>query len=94
MMCCLYRKQYSWCKKHKSKGMNISAGLLCPILKKPWPLASMLNQLADHGLKCAELLSRVRLFATAWTARQAPLSMGFSRQDPELHATPPSSGSS
>ena len=74
--------------------MNISAGLLCPILKKPWPLASMLNQLADHGLKCAELLSRVRLFVTPWTAPQAPLSMGFSRQDPGLHATPPSSGSS
>ena len=29
-----------------------------------------------------KLLSRVRLFATPWTvARQAPLSMGFSRQD-------------
>ena len=72
--------------------MNISAGLLCPILKKPWPLASMLNQLADHGLKCAELLSRVRLFATPWTAHQAPLSMGFSRRDPGLHATPPAAG--
>ena len=30
----------------------------------------------------AQLLSRVRLFATPWTvARQAPLSMGFSRQE-------------
>ena len=29
-----------------------------------------------------QLLSRVQLFATPWTiARQAPLSMGFSRQD-------------
>ena len=29
-----------------------------------------------------KLLSRVRLFATPWTvARQAPLSMGFSRQE-------------
>ena len=29
-----------------------------------------------------ELLSHVRLFVTLWTvARQAPLSMGFSRQD-------------
>ena len=28
------------------------------------------------------MLSRVRLFATPWTvARQAPLSMGFSRQE-------------
>ena len=31
---------------------------------------------------CVQLLSRVRLFATLWTvARQAPLSMGFSRQE-------------
>ena len=30
----------------------------------------------------AQLLSRVRLFATLWTvARQAPLSIGFSRQE-------------
>ena len=30
----------------------------------------------------AELLSHVQLFATPWTvARQAPLSMGFSRQE-------------
>ena len=33
-------------------------------------------------LCCAQRLSRVRLFATPWTAaRQAPLSMGFSRQE-------------
>ena len=31
---------------------------------------------------CAQLLSRVRLFETPWTtARQAPLSMGFSRRE-------------
>ena len=31
---------------------------------------------------CVKSLSRVRLFATLWTvARQAPLSMGFSRQE-------------
>ena len=31
---------------------------------------------------CAKLLSRVQLFATPWTvALQAPLSMGFSRQE-------------
>ena len=34
------------------------------------------------SLCCAWLLSHVRLFATPWTAaRQAPLSMGFSRQE-------------
>ena len=33
-----------------------------------------------YVLCCAYLLSRVRLFPTPWTAaRQAPLSMGFSR---------------
>ena len=33
-------------------------------------------------LCCASSLSRVQLFATPWTvARQAPLSMGFSRQE-------------
>ena len=31
---------------------------------------------------CAQSLSRVRLFATLWmVAHQAPLSMGFSRQE-------------
>ena len=31
---------------------------------------------------CSQTLSRVRLFVTLWTvARQAPLSMGFSRQE-------------
>ena len=31
---------------------------------------------------CAQMLSCVRLFATPWTvAHQAPLSMGFSRQE-------------
>ena len=31
---------------------------------------------------CVKLLSRVHLFATPWTvARQAPLSMGFSREE-------------
>ena len=31
---------------------------------------------------CVKSLSRVRLFTTLWTvARQAPLSMGFSRQE-------------
>ena len=33
-------------------------------------------------LCCAELLSRVRLFVAPWTvAHQAPLSMGFTRQE-------------
>ena len=34
------------------------------------------------SLKCVKLLSHVQLFATPWTvAHQAPLSMGFSRQE-------------
>ena len=40
-----------------------------------------------------ESLSRVRLFATTWTAaRQAPLSMGFSKQENKWVATPSSRG--
>ena len=36
----------------------------------------------DEFLSCAQLLSRVRLFATPWTAAcQAPLSLGFSGQE-------------
>ena len=32
--------------------------------------------------KCARTLSRIRLFVTSWTvARQAPLSIGFLRQE-------------
>ena len=41
---------------------------------------------------CVKSLSRVRLCATPWTvARQAPLSMGFSRQESwgRLPFTPP-----
>ena len=35
-----------------------------------------------HGTACQAALSRIRLFATLWTvARQAPLSMGFPRQE-------------
>ena len=34
------------------------------------------------GMLCAQSLSRVQLFVTPWTvARQAPLSMGVSRQE-------------
>ena len=44
---------------------------------------------------CAQLLTHVRLFATPWTvARQAPLSMEFSRQEDEWVAMPSSRGSS
>ena len=35
-----------------------------------------------HYSMCAQLLSRIRLFATPWTIiHQAPLSMGFSRKE-------------
>jgi len=47
------------------------------------PGEGILQQKAQHGnLQCVCALSHVQLFATLWTvARQAPLSMGFSRQD-------------
>ena len=36
----------------------------------------------DMAPRCAQALSRVPLFATPWiAAHQAPLSMGFSRQE-------------
>ena len=45
------------------------------------PLQRPLRNLSDTMRVCL-LLSRVQLFATPWTvARQAPLSMGFSRQE-------------
>ena len=41
-----------------------------------------LNDLKVHQCQCVQWLSCVRLFAAPWTvARQAPLSMGFSRQE-------------
>ena len=41
-----------------------------------------LLQYRAHVAYCAQMLSRVRLCVTPWTAaRQAPLSMGFSRQE-------------
>ena len=40
------------------------------------------NNILTKGFLCVKSLSRVRLFATPWTvARQAPLSMGLSRQE-------------
>ena len=42
----------------------------------------MFNILLGDKLCCACVLSRVRVFVTKWTeVRQAPLSMGFSRQE-------------
>ena len=44
-------------------------------------------------LVCAQLLSRVQLFVTSWTAVcQAPLSIGFSRQERESRLPFPSPG--
>ena len=44
------------------------------------PSALVATTLSACG--CAQPLSHVQLFATLWTiARQAPLSMGFSRQE-------------
>ena len=42
----------------------------------------MVSIVLDYGFMCDQSLSHVRLSATPWTiARQAPLSMGFSRQE-------------
>ena len=48
----------------------------------PWCSGGWITTVSDHMLCCAESLSHVRLFTTPRTiARQAPLSMGFSRQE-------------
>ena len=42
----------------------------------------MLGSYRDQKVDCLFVLTRVRLFASLWTAaHQAPLSMGFSRQE-------------
>ena len=65
---------------------------------KPRSMHALLKEFSVHGPRrrnlggawkrsyvCVQLLSRVRLFATPWmTARQAPLSIGFSRQDSSI----------
>ena len=56
------------------------------LFSKPWSLLTKEQFLVDQGMfgPCvrAQLLSRVWLFAPPWTvARQAPLSMEFSRQE-------------
>ena len=50
-------------------------------LRVPWT-ARRLNQSILKEVSEVKSLSRVRLFATPWTAAyKAPLSMGFSRQE-------------
>lgn len=62
-------KKYSWCKKCKVRNKYcISAGLLCPNLKKTQLLASILNQLAGHGFKESELYSEKCHFLLILTA--------------------------
>ena len=61
-----------------------------------WPSVEITNTVALHFMlnrlntkcvrvrekRCAQLLSRVQIFVTPWTvACQAPLCMGFSRQE-------------
>jgi len=47
-----------------------------------WKVPCVYSAILSYLPLCAQLHSRVRLFATLWTvAHQAPLSMGYSRQD-------------
>ena len=57
-----------------SSGEHISGSLVSLLQSEEcWPIASVV---------AVQLLGRVRLFATPWTeAHQAPLPMGFSRQE-------------
>ena len=55
-----------------------------PRLPSPWDSPGKNTGVGCHFLQCVKVksLSCVRLFATPWTAaHQAPLSMGFSRQE-------------
>ena len=64
--------------KPSLSGFWMAASFLCPrTLEKERDLLS-----GTSSLKVKMLVRHVRLFVTAWTvARQAPLSMGFSRQE-------------
>ena len=54
--------------------------LALPIFPTTWRKPDCINRKKER--KKLKSLSRVRLFATPWTvAHQAPLSMGFSRQE-------------
>ena len=48
----------------------------------PFPSLNFSVPVCKTGLCCAKTLSHVRVFTTPWTvAHQAPLSLGFSRQE-------------
>ena len=59
------------------------------LLQSPWSRPCWIKIFEDHGRKWKCLsLSRVRFFMSLWSvACQAPLSMGFSRQEKELWET-------
>ena len=58
---------------------------LYPLVPSSWIMLKEMKETKLHHSNVkvkAKLLSRVRLFVTLWTvAYQAPLSMGFSRQE-------------
>ena len=62
------------------------SGILCilsiSIISGEFPSSTYINIFLVHSLGVLSCFSRVWVFATPWTvARQAPLSMGFSRQE-------------
>ena len=66
------------------------SGVPLPSLYKPLGIAKKKSYMSPKNIRykfkrrcmCAQLLSRARLLATPWTAAyQAPLSIGFSRQE-------------
>ena len=61
---------------------KLSAETLASALKWMWVLQSLERAYSQVSLLLLSHVSRVRLCATPWTAaHQAPLSMGFSRQE-------------
>ena len=68
-----YPWDYAFCFLHPSWGFPNSTDILYKLIRN-WQAAVQWSEV--------KLRSRVQLFATLWTvARQAPLSMGFSRQE-------------
>ena len=74
----------SFSRDHPDPGMEPTSPILADSFFTPEPPGNLLNllKLATYIWVCVQSLSNVQLFATPWSrAHQAPLSMGFSRQE-------------
>ena len=87
----------SFSRDHPDPGIEPTSPILADSFFTPEPPGNLLNllKLATYICVCVQSLSHVQLFATPWSrAHQAPLSMGFSRQERSVLPFPFSRGSS